>query len=138
VKAVLDSSVLISAFLTPDNPSGALVRAGLDERFEICVSLKILEETVRNLRSKPRLRRRYRYSDAAIDQYVEDLRSAVTVIEALPAIVPVCRDPDDDHILAAGLVAAADVIVTGDDDLLDIGVYRRIRVLTVRAFLKEL
>ena len=34
------------------------------------------------------------------------------------AIEPVCRDPADDHVLAASLTAGADYIVTGDRDLL--------------------
>lgn len=96
MKAVLDSSVLISAFLTPGNASGALVQAGLDGRFEICVSLEILEETARNLRDKPRLRRRYRYTTEEVIQYVENLADAITVLRELPEIDPACRDPDRD------------------------------------------
>jgi predicted nucleic acid-binding protein len=60
------------------------------------------------------------------------------VLADLPAIEPVCRDPDDDHVLAAALAARAEVIVTGDADLLVLGAYQGIQILSVRAFLAEL
>ena len=56
----------------------------------------------------------------------------------LPEIGPVCRDPNDDHVIATALALNADVIVTGDKDLLALSQYRSIRILTARAFLAEL
>ena len=40
------------------------------------------------------------------------------------------RDPDDDHVIACAIAANARLIVSGDRDLLDIGVYRGIPMLT--------
>ncbi len=49
-------------------------------------------------------------------------------IQALPR--PVCRDPDDDAILAIALAARADLLVTGDKDLLVLGSYNGIPIVT--------
>jgi predicted nucleic acid-binding protein len=53
-------------------------------------------------------------------------------------IVPVCRDPDDNHVIATALAAATDCIVTGDRDLLALRRHETVRIVTVRAFLDEL
>ena len=50
----------------------------------------------------------------------------------------VCRDEDDDVVLATALAGKADVIVTGDEDLLVLKKFRGIEILSPRQFLKLL
>jgi putative PIN family toxin of toxin-antitoxin system len=50
----------------------------------------------------------------------------------------VCRDKDDDVVLATALAGKADIIVTGDDDLLVLKAFRGIRILSPRRFLELL
>ena len=47
----------------------------------------------------------------------------------------VCRDADDDWILATAIAGKADVIVTGDKDLLVLRTYEGISIVTPRGFL---
>jgi predicted nucleic acid-binding protein len=56
----------------------------------------------------------------------------------LANIDPVCRDPNDDHVIATAVAATTGIIVTGDKDLLALCQYQAIRIITARAFLTEL
>ena len=51
---------------------------------------------------------------------------------------PVCRDADDDVVLATALAAKADIIVTGDNDLLVLKEFHGIRILPPRQFMELL
>ena len=46
----------------------------------------------------------------------------------------VCRDPDDDWVLATALAGDAEAIVSGDADLLTLGRYSSIQMLSPRQF----
>jgi predicted nucleic acid-binding protein len=49
----------------------------------------------------------------------------------------ICRDPNDDMVLECAVRAGAKAIVTGDKDLLTLGEYEGIRIVTPRTFLDE-
>jgi len=135
--AIVDTSVLVSAFLFPDSVPGRVVALAEQGAYVLHVSPIILEELERSLRN-PRLRKSYPYSDTEIDAWCADLHEIGSVIHrSLPEIDVVCRDPDDDHVIAAALAVKAYTPVTGDKDLLVLGEYQAIRILTARAFLDE-
>jgi putative PIN family toxin of toxin-antitoxin system len=56
-------------------------------------------------------------------------------VEPQPLPARVCRDKTDDVVLATALAGKADVIVTGDDDLLALKRFRGIRIMSPRQFL---
>src|SRR4051812_32426847 len=130
-RAVLDSSVLVSIFLTPRGTSAELLRAALRGAFVLCLSEAIIEETTRKLAGKgDAFRRRYGYSDREIAEYAALLLASAEMAADLPdlgGVVP--NDPKDDMIVASAVAAAADYLVTGDRaHLLALGRYRGIRI----------
>lgn len=60
------------------------------------------------------------------------------MVALIPLEKAVCRDPDDDLVLATAVAADANLIVTGDDDLLVLGAYEGIAVVSPRRLLELL
>jgi putative PIN family toxin of toxin-antitoxin system len=81
--------------------------------------------------------RRYLSIDEA-RRFVADLAGVMTLAEDPPPPHPtVCRDPDDDYLVALARATLVDALVTGDRDLLeleDIGV----AVITPRELVERL
>lgn len=77
----------------------------------------LLAELERTLGTKPYLKTRITPEQAHV--FVTALRAIAELLPAIPEPLPrVVRDPHDDYLLAAAVFAEAEILVTGDDDLL--------------------
>ena len=137
IRVVLDANVLVSAALARD-PAAPSVRAFdalLDGRIEAVGCPALLGEVAAVL-GRDRIRRYLSVNEAR--RFVADLASVMTLLADPPLPHPaVCRDPDDDYLVALAGAAVVDALVTGDRDLLeleDIGV----AVITVRELVERL
>jgi putative PIN family toxin of toxin-antitoxin system len=138
-RAVLDSSVLVSAFIKPRGAVAGLLRAPVRSRYRLCLSESILEETARKLLTKERLRRAYTYPDSAVREFIDVLRADAAIVGSLPELRVVPGDPKDDMVVATAVAARADWLVTGDRrHLLPLGSYAGTRIVTPRRFLELL
>lgn len=134
-KAVLDSSVLVSAFLTKAGVSVQLLRHAQAGTFRLCLAPEILEETQRVLLEYSRIRKRYHYTDQTALDYVRLLSFVAEMITELPPVKAVPRDPNDDMVIACAVKAKASYLVTRDKDLLSLGGYEQIQILSSEKFL---
>ena len=137
-KAVLDSAVLVSAFLRRNGIAHHIVLRAQAGEFLIVLAEEILKETARVLLTYKRIRNRYRYPDEQVHTYLSDLRAVSLVITSLPAIRVVIRDPNDDMIIACAVKARAQHIVTRDKDLLSIAKYRKIEIVSPENYIRLL
>ena len=127
MRIVLDTNVLIAAFIA---------RGVCHQLLEHCVShheLVTSEFILAELREK--LVDKFNYTAEVTDDVIALLRSRMEVVvpEALDA--PVCKDPDDDNILATAVSGNGQCIITGDKDLLVLKRFQRIDILAPNAFL---
>ena len=117
MKVVLDTNVLISGLMFPVGTPGRIVAAWVEGRFEVALSLDQLAEIGRVL-EYPKIRRKLGWDDDSIELFIKQLYIRAEVVELGMITVAVPRDPGDAPILATLAAANADVLVTGDGDLL--------------------
>lgn len=138
-KAVLDTTILISAFLrkVTGGVSYELLRFA-ESGYELCLCDAILTELTAVLLRNDRKRARYRYSDSDVMEYAREVSGVGTLVDNLPDVRGVVRDPNDDVIIACAIAASAEYLVTRDKDLLSLSVHEGIRIITPEAFLQVL
>jgi len=134
VRVVLDTSVLVSAFLTPAGVAGTLLQEAENGAFLIYISSEILAEMSAVLSRSDKLKERYVYDDAAADAFIKALTASATLVSNLPEIDAVKLDPADNAIVAAAVKADAHYLVSGDSHLLSLGDDRGIRIVAPREF----
>jgi putative PIN family toxin of toxin-antitoxin system len=133
MRVVLDTNLIVSGLLWRGLP-GSVILSMLDGRFSPLVTSGTLAELDDVLR-REKFAERFAASGFTSDDFMN--RFVQLVIEVEPGIVPsdIVRDEDDLEILACATGGNADVIVTGDRDLLVLEQYAGIRILTPAAFL---
>jgi len=136
IDAVLDTSLLVSYLLTHRPPIATLIDQHLaGDHFVLVTAPELLAELDRVL-AYPKLRQYY--TEEEHKRFVALLMVLSEVVE-LPETIPrICRDPDDDQVIACAVVGKADVIVSGDRDLLDLEQVGRIAIRSATQFLEIL
>lgn len=77
------------------------------------------------------------FTFAKAGENIQRLTRLAKVLKHEPTSVGVCRDPKDVFMLALAQAAKADVLITGDEDLLVLKAYGRTKIITPAAFEKE-
>lgn len=133
---VLDSNVFVSALIrTAGAPAQvlSLQRAG---SFELVTSTALIAE-LSDVLARPRVARVIHATPTEIRDSLAYLQTFA--VPADPTVsVTVCRDPADNRVLEAALAVAADYIVSGDQDLLVLGAFEGIPIVTPARFLSIL
>ena len=137
VKAVVDTNLLVSGLLWQGTPA-VLLEAVLRGPLTLCLSEALLAELT-DVLSRPKLCRPIQHCGLDPAQTLRLLRHKAELVKADEDIfVPELRDPKDAIVLACAVAAQADMIVTGDQDLIVLGSFRRIPILTVAHAIEKL
>lgn len=128
MRLVLDTNVVVSAVIWGGMPY-RLLQAATDGDIELYTSPALLAE-LRGVLAREHLASRLTSQQSSAEQAIRfygELAISVSPL-AIPHAVP--RDADDNQVIAAALAAQADLIVSSDKHLLDLGgAYQGIRIV---------
>ena len=134
LRVVIDANVYVSAYIRPEGPPGQIIERFLREAaFEVVLSSEIVEEVLQAL-AYPKVRKLAR-TKAEPELWFEDIVVLAQLVPGEYRITGVSDDPDDDMYIAAAAEGRAVLVVSGDSDLIQVGEYEGVRIITPRAFL---
>jgi uncharacterized protein len=136
VRLVLDTNTVLSALLWRGTPYRLLAAIRKQHpRLQLYSSPVLLEELT-NVIARPNFSQRFDSIGKTVREVLADYIEIVELVE--PIEVPqVVRDPDDNHVLACALAAKAEIVVSGDKDLLDLVNCQDILILTAATALQR-
>lgn len=134
LRVVLDTNVLISTLVFQSETLSWLLEAWQKNAIRPLVSRETTNELFRVL-CYPKFGLSANERENLLLDY---LSWCETVVISNPPVVPQCRDPSDRPFLELALIAQADALVTGDNDLTAIATDFSIPILTPREFHERL
>ncbi|MBI2118684.1 MAG: putative toxin-antitoxin system toxin component, PIN family [Elusimicrobia bacterium] len=128
MRIVFDSNILVAAFAT---------RGLCNEIFELCLvqhqiflSGGILQEVKKTLGVKIHL------PEKRVQEIIKFLQSKTTLVQPSECDKKQCRDPNDLFVLGTAASARADLLISGDHDLLILKQYGNTKIVTPRESLE--
>src|SRR5664279_2809973 len=134
LKVVLDTNVLVSAYLVPGGKPARILSLARQGKLTICLSPPILSEVKQTL-LRPKLQKIHKATAKEIERFLKALTSVVVMTAGTEEVDVVKDDPDDNKILACALEGEANFIVSGDHHLTDMKVFQNIPIVNPDAFL---
>lgn len=136
MRVVVDTNVLVRATIVPHGSVGPVLLRLRQGEYDLLYTQPLLEKLV-DVLNRPRSRQKYRLTEEDIVAFLAFIVLRGEVVTPNQHIAA-CRDPKDDKYLEAALAGGADVIVTGDKDLLALRSFEGIPILTPSSFLRKL
>jgi len=127
-KVIIDTNLWISFLIGRELQN--LKDLIVNEKIRLVTTDQLINE-LRIVSSREKLKK---YFD---QEKVTELISLLDIVGEkvkIKKIEQICRDPKDDFLLALSKESKADFLITGDKDLLEIGIYHRTEILTVKKF----
>jgi putative PIN family toxin of toxin-antitoxin system len=132
--AILDTNVLLSAFLMNGIPAQILDQAS--SAFRLVISKPIIDELI-DVLNRPKIQR-YGVTETNVKYFILRLQRISSYFSDFASMSIFEPDPKDTHLLALAKTSRADYLVTGDHALQKLGIYETAKIVSPREFLSIL
>ena len=136
MRLVFDTNIIISALLWHGAPRH-LLHFAHSSAVQLYTSLPLLLELDEVLR-RDKFLARLQEAQVTADDLLLGFAALATTVEPLAITPVILSDPDDDNVLACALAAQADVVVSGDRHLLQMGAYSAIPILPADVLIDQM
>jgi uncharacterized protein len=136
MRIVADTNTVLSGLLW-QGPPRRLLDLARQRTVTLCASPTLLAELAEVI-GRDKFVKRVHAATLSAAELVQDYERLAEIVEPQPLPILTSRDPDDDHVLACALAGKADIIVSGDHDLLTLHEYQGMPILSTTAALARL
>lgn len=136
MRIVVDTNIVISGLLWWGTSRQILdlARMGTIELFTSALLLAELEDVL----SRPKFSERLVSVGVTAHDLVLGYAALTTIVESASIEPVILGDQDDDAVIACAVAAQGEIIVSGDNHLLDLKYYGDIRVLTAAQLIEKI
>lgn len=137
IRVVLDTNILVSAILSPKGKPAKILEKILEDECILITSPDIWDEVYRVFQYSKikKLLEKRNITDEEILNSLEDLKKISLLVSGKEKIDAIPKDPSDTIFLSAGIEGDAHAIVSGDQHLLELKIFRKIPILKPEEFL---
>lgn len=136
MRIVADTNTVVSGLLWQGAPR-RLLDLGRNQQITLVTSHALLAELAEVL-GREKFAVRIHLAKLSAKALVEDYAGIAQVIDSPALLRPVSRDADDDQVIDCALAARADIVVSGDSDLLTLTEHQGIPILTTTQALERI
>ena len=117
---VFDCMIFLQAAARPGGPAGACIDLADAGDVELLASAEVMNE-VRATLNRPDIQKKFRTLTAArVATFIARVERVAVVIDPVPEAVTLGRDPKDSKYLNLAIAGGAELVVSRDNDLLDL------------------
>ncbi len=132
IKVIIDTNLWISFLI--GKKLQILKRLIVNDEITIIICDQLIEEIVR-VAARPRLQKYFQ--KRKVDELVDFLR-LIRVHIKIKSVVNICRDEKDNFLFSLAEDSSADLIITGDHDVLSVEKYKNTEIINYKEFEKRM
>lgn len=114
---VVDTNVIVSGLLSPQGNPGKIISAWHDGAYGLVISTPMLDK-LKAVLQYPKIKKRLGWQEKQIEQFILMLQILAKSVDITGIKAKVPNDKDDEIFLATLIASEAELLVTGDSDLL--------------------
>lgn len=126
MKILFDTNVLVSAFMTGGSCYD-IIDHSVHEH-DLYYTAFVMDEFRRVFKDN------FRFSKPLIEEFISFINRFFIKGDTSDTVENVCKDPNDNQVLADAVINDIDAIVTGDKDLLDLKNYKGIKIISPKEY----